>query len=212
MKVSKCNEDWNSMTSNYIGKFCSSCNSSVYQINDKSLEEISNLKAANNDKICGRINKIQYEEFRFLHSMKRFAIALFLVFGTGLFTASYGQIINESSEVKEITFDYTIVITAQDEEGNPLPKINVSFDLNQLHFSEKTDSTGKLQIKFDENSTNLKIGLNFYYQDTYAYIERNINNGITRIEKITYNKKNGELKFGYELFNKEYLMDDVIMN
>lgn len=211
MKVSKCTEDWNAMTTNEIGKFCTSCNTSVYQINNKSLEEISQLKAANNDKICGRINKVQYEQFRFLHPMKRFAIALFLVFGTGLFTASYGQVIEESAQVTEITFNYTLVIDAKDEQGNPLPGMNVSFDLNDEHYSDKTDSTGKLKINFEENSTNLKLGLNFYFQDTYGYIERNVNNGITRIEKITFNQGNGDLKIGDELFHEEFLMGDVMM-
>lgn len=93
-----CGEDWSAMQPDEKGKFCLSCNKSVYDFTDKSdafIQHIIRNNAAG--KICGRfmnsqINRplgltIQYVvPRRRLKTIHVFALATFFVFGTFLFS------------------------------------------------------------------------------------------------------------------------------
>lgn len=212
MKVSKCTEDWNKMSPNEVGKFCSSCQTSVYQIHDKSLDEIHELKDQNNDKICGRISKVQYEQFRFMHPMKRFAIALFLVFGTGLFTASYGQIAKGESTMQMPNYTTVVKFFAMTKDGKPLSNVDVSFSIGDDFFQGKTDSTGNLSLDFHADGLLSHVGFNIYYNNTFAYIEKDVHSGDNRVENIIYDSSNGEMTIGKQVFHEEFLMGDVMID
>jgi hypothetical protein len=199
------------MSTNEIGKFCSSCQTSVYDIHNKSLEEIHVLKTKNDDKICGRISKVQYEQFRFLHPMKRFAIALFLVFGTGLFTASYGQVVKETAIKQAPNYTTIVNIFAKSKAGKPLENVDISLTYNEDFIQGKTDATGKLVLTFHAVSTVSLIGFNIYYDNTYAYIEKQIHSGENRLENIIYDSSNGEMTIGEQVFHEEFLMGDVMI-
>ncbi len=212
MKVSNCTEDWNKMNPNEIGKFCSTCQTSVYKIHNNSLHEIDELKTKNNEKICGRISKVQYEQFRFLHPMKRFAIALFLVFGTGLFTASYAQLKKEASSLQTPNYTSTIYIFAQNNKGEPMPYVNVSFTYKDDFIHGQTDSSGKLQLFFQTDQLLNQIGFNIDYKNTFAYIEKQVHTGANRLESIIYNADSGELIIGKQIFYEEFLLGEVILD
>jgi hypothetical protein len=199
------------MNPNEIGKFCSSCQTSVYNIQDKSLNEIQDLKTINNDKICGRISKVQYEQFRFLHPMKRFAIALFLVFGTGLFTSSYAQIEKGISTEQMPNYTTNIIFFAKNSEGEPLANVDVSFTNNDDFIQGQTDSTGKLELNFHADNALSQIGFNIYFKNTYAYVEKQLHSGENRMESIVYNSSNGEMTIGDKVFHEEFLMGDVMI-
>lgn len=107
---SPCHEQWENMTPNEKGAFCSKCCKTVIDFSEKSAEEITAiLTSKRNKKVCGRFKTEQLSnstaklEIPFhllpknLTLSKAFAIALFVVFGTGLFscTNEYGHTVGE---------------------------------------------------------------------------------------------------------------------
>jgi hypothetical protein len=95
-----CHEDWNSMQPHAKGKFCSSCSKVVFDFSNKRDAEIRDLIIAYQDqKLCGHFKKTQVNRplsitvnFNDLPKQvshtKSFAIAVFLVFGTLLFSCT----------------------------------------------------------------------------------------------------------------------------
>ena len=92
-----CHEDWNSMTPEETGRFCSVCTKGVVDFSDKSSEEIQNYLFQNQQqKICGRFRNDQINTFdikvpKSILLQKRpvhnaFLLALFIVMGTTLFS------------------------------------------------------------------------------------------------------------------------------
>lgn len=100
-----CHEDWNKMLPDEKGKFCLSCSKSVHDFSNKTDLEIQQiLMSLKGQKVCGRFNKTQLDRPlnirvnladlpKNMSSTHSFAIAIFLVFGSLLFscTDSFGQ-------------------------------------------------------------------------------------------------------------------------
>lgn len=96
-----CHEDWNKFTPDEKGAFCKVCSKSVYDFTKKEPEQIKTIlieEMSAGNKVCGRFNEDQLDtptlkgETHELDSyslnfrkLKRFAMALFLVFGGFLF-------------------------------------------------------------------------------------------------------------------------------
>lgn len=105
-----CHENWNSMLPDEKGKFCLSCNKTVVDFSNKSDEEIKYiLIEKSKEKVCGRFKtqqlnrpleqKLDLNKLPFNTSItKKFAVALFLVFGSLLFSCK--DYSNKSIEVK----------------------------------------------------------------------------------------------------------------
>jgi len=95
-----CHEDWNKMIPDEKGKFCDSCNKSVHDFSNKTDLEIRTILLANKDrKVCGHFKRTQIDRplnFRVnfkdlpknVSTTKVFAMALFLVFGSILFSCT----------------------------------------------------------------------------------------------------------------------------
>lgn len=93
-----CHEDWNKMQPDAKGKFCSSCSKSVFDFSDKTDAEIKTILIEHKDqKVCGHFKKTQIDRPlnivldpanlpKNISITKTFAIALFLVFGSLLFS------------------------------------------------------------------------------------------------------------------------------
>lgn len=93
-----CHEDWNKMQPDAKGKFCSSCSKSVFDFSNKTDAEIKTILIEHKDqKVCGHFKKTQIDrplEVKLdltnlpknVSITKTFAIALFLVFGSMLFS------------------------------------------------------------------------------------------------------------------------------
>ncbi len=93
-----CHEDWNRMQPDAKGKFCSSCSKSVVDFSNKTDAEIKTILIEHKDqKVCGHFRKTQIDRPLNLSLdpgnlpyhvsiTKTFAIALFLVFGSLLFS------------------------------------------------------------------------------------------------------------------------------
>ena len=121
-----CHEDWNKMTPNEKGSFCSKCCKTVVDFTQKSPEEIKSILIQNSGKkVCGRFMSDQLDEPAPLNipihilpkqvaPLRSFAIALFVVFGTTLFSCGTYN----NAAVGEIQID-SIAIT---EETKPDPE------------------------------------------------------------------------------------------
>lgn len=94
-----CSEDWNKMTPDENGKFCSVCVKSVVDFTNKSKREIEEYLIQNREiKICGRFKKSQIDSLTIhipsnivysqTHYHKMFLMALFVAMGTILFSCT----------------------------------------------------------------------------------------------------------------------------
>lgn len=114
-----CSADWDAMTPEATGRFCSSCTKSVIDFTDKTTEEIQFYFIKNQgQKICGRFNNEQINRFDLqipqsvlrqqMPFHKAFLLTLFVVMGSTLFScknhddASLGEVsvVNDSIENK----------------------------------------------------------------------------------------------------------------
>lgn len=98
-----CHEDWNQMQPDVKGKFCMSCNKSVVDFSDKTDMEIRDILLDHKgEKVCGHFRKTQINRPlnisvnlqdlpRNISVTRAFAIALFIVFGTFLFSCTNVQ-------------------------------------------------------------------------------------------------------------------------
>jgi hypothetical protein len=121
-----CHEDWNSMLPDEKGKFCNSCSKSVFDFSTKTDSEIKDILVEYKDqKVCGHFKKSQVNRPlsisvnlsdlpKNMSMTKAFAIALFLVFGTFLFscTDEHGQ------KVGEITVNETELLAPPPDPNN----------------------------------------------------------------------------------------------
>lgn len=92
-----CNENWNKMTPDEKGRFCSSCSKTVVDFTKKSTKEIQDyLIEKNGQRVCGHFYRkqldsivIQFPEEMFYRSLsfqKLFILSLIFVMGTTLFS------------------------------------------------------------------------------------------------------------------------------
>jgi len=97
-----CHEDWNKFTPDEKGAFCKVCSKSVHDFTKKTVKEIQTVlveEMSAGNKVCGRFNEDQLspscEPIPALDTyslnfqrLKKFALALFLVFGGFLFNST----------------------------------------------------------------------------------------------------------------------------
>ncbi len=95
-----CNEDWNKMSLESTGRHCTVCAKTVIDFSDKTDPEIHTILVENSDKkVCGHFKKTQIDRPlkisipwhlipRNVSSTKTFAMAIFFVFGTFLFSCT----------------------------------------------------------------------------------------------------------------------------
>lgn len=135
-----CHEDWNTMKPDEKGKFCKVCSKSVIDFSNKSDAEVHNILHENKDKkVCGHFKTTQVNRpLKYtvpiqqlpssLSPTKAFAIALFFVFGTLLFscTDNNGKEINKI----ELTPDeqYSVGITMIDLPIQPSQSDTIVLD------------------------------------------------------------------------------------
>lgn len=139
-----CHEDWNSMLPDAKGKFCNSCNKSVFDFSNKTDTQIRDILRDHKDqKVCGHFKRSQINRPlnisinindlpKNISITRAFAIALFIVFGTFLFscTDEHGQQVN-SIEIVDPQ-------KADEEKGTmgmmllPLPLDTISFEKGNI--------------------------------------------------------------------------------
>jgi hypothetical protein len=124
-----CHEDWNKMQPDEKGRFCNSCSKSVFDFTKKTDTEIKAILDAHKDQhVCGHFKKTQIDRPldlkidlanlpRNVSVAKAFGIAIFLVFGSFLFSCT-----NE----KEQNLNVTGITVAPKEEytmGEPMGQV-----------------------------------------------------------------------------------------
>ncbi|HEU4719423.1 MAG TPA: hypothetical protein VFU15_16375 [Bacteroidia bacterium] len=88
-----CPQDWNKMSPSATGRFCAKCCKVVVDFTQKTAEEIRDYLAANAG-TCGRFSLSQLQPLRqrvmqkVSWRMRRFSLALYLIFGSLLFTGT----------------------------------------------------------------------------------------------------------------------------
>jgi hypothetical protein len=91
-----CHENWDAMTPNEKGAFCSACQKIVIDFSVKTVEEIKNFfgELPKTEIVCGRFKEEQLEEISFEHFFSQFrgwkffqkaAVVTFFIFGFSLF-------------------------------------------------------------------------------------------------------------------------------
>ena len=95
-----CNEDWNKMSPEATGRHCTVCSKTVIDFSNKTDTEIHSILQENSDKkVCGHFKKTQIDRPLKISipwhlipvnvsSTKTFAMAVFFVFGTFLFSCT----------------------------------------------------------------------------------------------------------------------------
>ncbi|WP_304131400.1 carboxypeptidase-like regulatory domain-containing protein [Mesonia mobilis] len=156
-----CHEDWQQMSPTQKGKFCASCQKEVIDFTILSATEIAR-KTKNAKQLCGRFTSTQLEQEYIAasqNSLSRLGIALGL--GSIIAVAQPGLAQEEKTvkvkvdtendlQYKESTQaaiqqdSITISGTVIDEEGLPLPGVNV-VQLNSSHGTQ-TDFDGNFSI------------------------------------------------------------------
>jgi hypothetical protein len=92
-----CHENWDAMTPNEKGAFCSACQKTVVDFSKKTTEEIKSFfnTVPQTEKVCGRFKEEQltelsfddfFEKFKSWILPRRIAAILFFVFGMSLFS------------------------------------------------------------------------------------------------------------------------------
>lgn len=89
-----CHEDWSRMHPDAKGKFCKACCHSVYDFSEKTPAEIREILLQQpSGKICGYFKETQLNrplsvmlDKRLMNFTRRFALALYVVFGSLLFS------------------------------------------------------------------------------------------------------------------------------
>lgn len=105
-----CHENWNEMTPNQQGAFCSKCVQTVVDFSNKSIDEIKYFfNNSETEKTCGRFKTTQlqllnfddfYSKFKGFQFSKRLAIIICFTFSAWLFgtNSMYGQT-NQHTEI-----------------------------------------------------------------------------------------------------------------
>lgn len=213
----KCNESWEKMSQNDKGRFCKSCSKNVFDLTNKSDEEIRKLYSENKGKMCGRVTQSQIG-IPFMSKQKRvlakLCMALYLVFGGLLFTHSVNAQTNSKginevkqlggiSLVKQTATTYLIKGKVTDvATGEDLPFATiVLYQGDKTIKGTTTDLNGNYLIELSENEVeNYKLRIHIAFVG-YASVTNN---------EIKFSEDK-ELIYNVALDSREILMGDVMI-
>lgn len=159
-----CHEDWNKMKPEEKGRFCSSCQKTVVDFSTKTDFEIKTIIEENRSgQMCGHFRKSQLDRPlnytldlnnlpKNISTTKAFAIALFLVFGSILFSCT-----NEKD--KDVNIVGMMIEPPPIEKTTGEPMIIDSVQTKKL---EETSVEGRMVI---QNETFVNGGIGYYGQD-----------------------------------------------
>ena len=192
-----CHEDWQKMSPTQKGKFCASCQKEVIDFTKLSATEIAR-KTKNATHLCGRFTTTQLEQEYISNSqssLSRLGIALGLGSIIAVAQPSFAQeektakvkVDNENdSHYKESTQattqqdSITIRGTVTDDEGLPLPGVNV-LQKNTSN-SAQTNFDGDFSIEIFEEDFENEVFLEFTYIGFETKIIKLNNNAAKELE------------------------------
>ncbi|HIB38515.1 carboxypeptidase-like regulatory domain-containing protein [Mesonia sp.] len=173
-----CHEDWQQMSPTQKGKFCASCQKEVIDFTKLSATEIAR-KTKNAKQLCGRFTSTQLEQeyvSSTQNSLSRLGIALGLGSIIAVAQPSFAQEdktakvkvdtendlqYKESTQAATQRDSITISGTVIDEEGIPIPLVNVILQ-NSSNITQ-TDFDGNFSIVILEKDFENEVFLEFSY-------------------------------------------------
>ncbi|MES2726159.1 MAG: energy transducer TonB [Bacteroidota bacterium] len=162
-----CHENWSNMTPNEQGRFCVSCQKTVLDFTNWNTLDIQNYFAKYyGQKICGRFNNEQLAKiniqipstvFSFIPPVRKFALVLFIVFGTTLFscTDNDGQKVKINSiEVIDSNHKEEIVpiIGVLEIPKTTTPKEPIKKEIKKIQFTQSNIITGDVEVSSSDSS------------------------------------------------------------
>lgn len=192
-----CDVDWNKMKVNENGdkRFCSSCSQFVHDLTQKDVFEFSQKDLEGK---CISVYENQLHNLMFIHPLKRFAAALFLVFGSSLFIIpkSFAQEIKSEVVVDSLVIKGRVV----NSEGKPLKGISVSFDsFFDDGLKVKSDSNGEFLIKtsckFSDKDNHIRLQFGKKGMVKSIFLTEGRNQDIGDVRYITAKKNHVNKRF-----------------
>ncbi len=169
-----CHEDWNKMEPDAKGKFCNSCSKSVFDFSTKTDAEIKDILLEYKDqKVCGHFKKSQVNRPlnicinlkdlpKNISMTKAFGIALFLVFGTFLFscTDEHGQKVDkiEVVETEPQSQRYMLGMMSVDIPPPPIDSIS---EACTMMTGDVITTLGSLETTYIMNEEHVDGGISF---------------------------------------------------
>lgn len=150
-----CHESWNQMTPNEQGAFCQKCCKTVVDFTSKSTEEIiAALASKKKEKVCGRFNNNQVSSPSILLQIPRnllpknipmhkaFVLALFITFGSTLFSCS--------TQLGQTMGDVAIIDTAEITNQSTLKQLESQHLMGDTILVIETPDSTALEFKMGE--------------------------------------------------------------
>lgn len=154
MRINPCVESLKDMKPVDGGRYCSSCAKTIVDLTNKTNEEIRVMYDQNDGKLCGIVMPNQLQENRYYHPLKRFALALIIVFGTSLFVFAnangFNQFRNKAYAQLKQTEDKITIKGFVYGVGNPLVGAEVLVNINGLEYIAYTDVNGEFALEVPE--------------------------------------------------------------
>ena len=148
MKISipnPCHENWDEMTPGNLGRFCSSCQKNVIDFSAWPAEDITRYFIKHNgERICGRFRneqlqsiviQIPQQHLTFVQPGKYFLWALFLAFGTTLFSCTDQN--GNKRKIDKVEIVDTVKQVQAPTIGMPIP--TEQSDIKPLHSYNKPE-------------------------------------------------------------------------
>jgi hypothetical protein len=190
-----CNEDWSKMTKAEQGRFCDSCQKTVTDFSEMSLEEIKETLRNSSGRICGRIKNSQlseingeYKDLPNAFNIKKWTIAAALagVIAYPNYTsaidmtkdiASISSVYNPISSNEEITEkkspvkdSVTISGIVKDSKGNIMA--GAVMYCSNIRTSTISDEKGYFEIKVPKKDSSINITASYpsYMQQNHVSV------------------------------------------
>jgi hypothetical protein len=157
-----CHENWQNMTPNEQGRYCSICEKTVMDFTQKTDKQLLDFYNQNGGKLCGRFKSTQLNKPIVAQSEPQFPLPLAAA-ASVLFS-----FMNPQSAHAQVVKEDTKISTRANQENNFVIKGKVKFKLNdedliganiyckELNLSTATDVEGNFELNINQNIGNIK--------------------------------------------------------
>lgn len=215
MRINPCVEKLSEMESVENGKFCNSCGKTVIDLTGKSDQEIRWLYEQNNGELCGIVGESQLQENRYYHPLKRFALALIIVFGTSLFVfanrdgfISFQQ--KAMTQMSDTNVKHELKGFVYGDAG-ALVGAEIFCELDGQQFIAQTDMRGEFILKLPDTELN-EVILNISYAG-YESQTKHITlkeEGLQFVGKTTLESHDWDILMGEVAYPVEQINGNVV--
>ncbi len=189
-KYHPCMERLEEMTPTNKGKFCDLCDREVMDLTGASEEEIEQYSGRGE---CVELTREQFDSLKYIHPLKRFAAAAFLVFGSSLFTINevHGQRSRDYIPiVSEDSINQLSGTVVDRKSGHILPEYHLEIEVGDSISTLITNNKGEFQYSVPSHVKEVIL----YYHDRRGRHAKSVkiagakNVGKIRIARYRYPK------------------------